>query len=98
VSIPPYDELFDWLAQELRAQKDRGARLAEKALTWLQNNPPPSALYDHDHTKGEALTRIRNAVAEQIIASNQIQQDRTEAIWQLDQAVEKVQQRIKTAG
>jgi hypothetical protein len=97
MSIPPYDELFDWLEQELRGQKERGARLAEKSLRWLQDNPPPSALYDHDHTLGEALTRIRNAVAEQIIAENRTEPDRAEGIYCLDQAVNKVQERVKKA-
>ena len=95
MAIPPYDKLIDWVSAELRAEGSRGALIAGKALTWLHDNPPPSALYDHDHTPDEALNRMRNAVAEQIIATNQVEPDRAEAIRQLDQAVHKVQEMAK---
>jgi len=52
-------------------------------------------LYDHDKAPAEALQRIRNIVAEQIIAGNRQEPDQAEAIWQLDQAVKKVQERAK---
>ena len=95
MSNPTFGQLVSWLQAELQAERSRGARIADDAMTAMRSEQPPSGLSGLQLTLHEAVQRVRDAIAGRIDAGNHVEADRAEAVSQLDQAVKKLRERAK---